>query len=105
MRLESVADPALQPGDMLLQMKSAAVCGTDIRIYRGRKTRGVRLPSIPGHEFTGDIVDTGGHAIWRTGDRVAVCPAEPAANAWRASRISVPSSLLLAMNWMAALPN
>ena len=77
MRLENVPDPALQLGDMLLRMQSAAICGTDIRIFRGRKTRGVRLPSIPGHEFTGEIVDTGGHADWRTGDRVAVCPALP----------------------------
>ena len=77
MSLEIAPDPVLQPGDMLLRMKSAAICGTDIRIYRGRKTRGVRLPSIPGHEFTGEIVDTGGHADWRVGDRVAVCPALP----------------------------
>lgn len=77
MQLETVPDPVLQPGDMLLRMKSAAICGTDIRIYRGRKTRGVRLPSILGHEFEGEIVEAGGHTNWSTGDRVAVCPALP----------------------------
>jgi hypothetical protein len=35
------------------------------------------LPSILGHEFTGAIVDTGGHAGWKTGDHAAVCPALP----------------------------
>ena len=77
MSLESAPDPVLQQGDMLLRMQTAAICGTDIRIYRGRKTRGVRLPSTLGHEFTGEIVDSGGHAQWRAGGRVAVCPALP----------------------------
>lgn len=77
MALETVSDPRLEPGDMLLRLSAAAICGTDIRIYRGRKTRGVRLPSILGHEFTGEIVDAGGHAGWKTGDHAAVCPALP----------------------------
>ena len=47
MALESVPDPVLQPGDMLLRLKAAAICGTDIRVYRGRKTRGVRLAVDP----------------------------------------------------------
>lgn len=80
MTLMSVPDPLLQSGDMRLRLRAAAVCGTDIRIYRGRKTRGVRLPSILGHEFTGEIVDTGGHAGWKSGELVAVCPALPCGN-------------------------
>jgi L-iditol 2-dehydrogenase len=35
----------------------------------------VRSPSILGHEFTGEIVETGGHGGWSAGDRVAICPA------------------------------
>ena len=75
MALETVADPAPQQGDLIIRMTAAAICGTDIRIYRGRKTKGVRRPSVLGHEFTGEIVDSGGHKGWKTGDRVAVCPA------------------------------
>lgn len=77
MALESVPDPALEPGDMLLRTTAAAVCGTDIRIFRGRKVKGVRTPSILGHEFAGTIVETGGHAGFRAGQAVAVCPALP----------------------------
>lgn len=75
MRLQSVADPVLQQGDMLLRMRAATICGTDVRIFRGRKTRGVRYPSILGHEFVGEVVETGGNAGWSDGDLVCVCPA------------------------------
>ena len=60
---------------MLIRVKAAAICGTDMRIFRGIKTRGVRLPSVLGHEFSGIIEDAGGNAGWREGQRVAVCPA------------------------------
>lgn len=69
--------PRLEPGDMLLRMGAAAICGTDIRIWRGRKIKGVRFPSILGHEFAGEIVEPAGHPGWRTGDRVTICPALP----------------------------
>ncbi len=70
----TVADPVLQPGDMLLKVRAATICGTDIRILRGKKTAGVRYPSILGHEFSGEIVDTGGHRAFTAGQRVGVCP-------------------------------
>ena len=70
----TVADPELQPGDMLLKVKAATVCGTDIRILRGRKTAGIRYPSVLGHEFAGIVVNTGGHAEFATGQAVCVCP-------------------------------
>ncbi|WP_233284903.1 alcohol dehydrogenase catalytic domain-containing protein [Agrobacterium tumefaciens] len=74
---ETVADPKLASGDLLIRVKAATVCGTDIRIFRGRKTAGVRYPSILGHEFAGEIVDTGGHGEFTCGEAVAVCPAIP----------------------------
>jgi L-iditol 2-dehydrogenase len=70
----SVADPQLQTGDLLLKVKAATVCGTDIRILRGRKTAGIRYPSILGHEFSGEIVETGGHRQFSVGQPVCVCP-------------------------------
>lgn len=72
---ETVAMPELQPGDMLLKVEAATVCGTDIRILRGKKTAGIRYPSIIGHEFAGEVMDTGGHAGYHAGQAVSVCPA------------------------------
>jgi L-iditol 2-dehydrogenase len=70
----SVADPELKKGDLLLKVKAATVCGTDIRILRGKKTAGIRYPSILGHEFSGEVVDTGGNKQFSVGQAVAVCP-------------------------------
>lgn len=50
---EQVPDPELGEGEILLRVKSCAICGTDIRILEGKKTRGVRYPSIIGHEIAG----------------------------------------------------
>lgn len=71
----TVPMPRLAAGDLLVKVKAATVCGTDIRILRGKKTAGIRYPSILGHEFAGEIADTGGHEQFRVGQAVAVCPA------------------------------
>lgn len=73
-RFKTVADPALQQGDMLLRVKAATVCGTDIRILRGTKTAGIRYPSILGHEFAGEVVEAGGNPGFHRGQAVCVCP-------------------------------
>lgn len=70
----TVADPVLEPGDMLLKVRAATICGTDIRILRGTKTAGIRYPSILGHEFSGEIVDAGGNRRFAKGQPVCVCP-------------------------------
>ena len=70
--------PALGPGDILVRVRAATICGTDLRIYAGSKTRGVRIPSILGHEFAGDIAAVGeGEGAWRAGQAVAVAPVIP----------------------------
>lgn len=73
-RYLTIADPQLQPGDMLLKVKAATVCGTDIRILRGKKTSGIRYPSVLGHEFSGIVMDGGGHSQFQIGQAVCVCP-------------------------------
>jgi L-iditol 2-dehydrogenase len=75
MGLETVPDPVPEAGGLVIRVKAAAVCGTDMRICKGIKTRGVRRPSVLGHEFSGVIEDTGGDPAWHRGQRAAVCPA------------------------------
>lgn len=84
--LEDTKDPALKSGDLLIRMRVATVCGTDIRIFRGRKTMGVRYPSILGHEFAGEVVESGGRPDFRIGDRVGLCPAIPCGHCHRCKR-------------------
>ena len=72
--LRDIAEPTLHEGDVLIRVRAATICGTDIRIFRGRKTAGVRYPSVLGHEFAGDVIETGGHAALNVGDRGSLCP-------------------------------
>ncbi len=70
--------PEAGPGELVLRVRAATVCGTDMRILSGRKTKGVRYPSIIGHEFAGEIVQTGaGVTQFRNGDRVCMDPVIP----------------------------
>lgn len=65
--------PRIEDGDILLQMQRAAVCGTDIRILEGKKTKDVRYPSVIGHEICGTVHSLGkdvtGYAV---GDKLAL---------------------------------
>ena len=70
----SIDEPKLEAGDMLLKVKAATVCGTDIRILRGKKTSGIRYPSVLGHEFSGIVANSGGNTSFAVGDAVCVCP-------------------------------
>ncbi len=71
--VEERPDPRPGPGDLLLRVGAAAICHSDIRVYRGQKK--ARPGVIPGHEIAGVIVDAGEDVSqFRPGDRVAVCP-------------------------------
>ena len=71
--------PPLEPGDCLLRVESALVCGTDVRIYEGKKKKNVTYPTVMGHEFSGTIVESNGllpHGL-AVEDLVAVYPILP----------------------------
>jgi L-iditol 2-dehydrogenase len=53
-----VATPAPGRGQALLRVKSTTVCGTDEKIFGGLFP-GTKFPHIPGHEFSGEVVELG----------------------------------------------
>ncbi len=72
MILEDLPTPAPRGSEVLLQVKAAGVCGTDLKIVRGRNRR-AKLPRVLGHEFAGEVVEVGPEVRLRTvGDRAAV---------------------------------
>ena len=76
--LTDMATPEAAPGELILRVRAATVCGTDLRILTGRKTKGVRFPSVIGHEFAGEVVQTGdGVSLFKVGDRVCMDPVIP----------------------------
>src|SRR5512137_463712 len=70
-----IEDPRPGEGEILLRVKACSLCGTDVRVLEGKKTRGVRYPSIIGHEFAGTIEEVGKDVKeFRCGERVSVAP-------------------------------
>jgi len=68
-RILPVPEPA--PGEVLLRVLVAGICGTDLHLHDGEF--GPSYPLTPGHEFVGEVVSTGAgvhHPI--VGDRVVV---------------------------------
>jgi L-iditol 2-dehydrogenase len=73
--LVEVSIPEPGPGQVLLRVRSASICGTDLHIVEGAFPR-VRPPVTLGHEFSGEVARVGsGVQGWREGDRVA-CESE-----------------------------
>lgn len=72
-RMERVADPvSLAATDNLLRVTATAICGSDLRLYRG-KVPGMEDGDILGHEFMGIVEETGpGVQHVKAGDRVVV---------------------------------
>src|SRR5690242_8095006 len=72
--IRDVPVPTCGPGDLLLKVLRAGVCGTDLHIYewdRWAQDR-VRVGVTTGHEFVGEIVAIGAEvAGFRVGERVA----------------------------------
>ncbi|MCF7934429.1 MAG: zinc-dependent dehydrogenase [Spirochaetia bacterium] len=76
-----IEKPVITDSDMLIRVRAAAICGTDSRILHGNKTKGVRIPSVIGHEFSGEVVELGSEVKdFSIGDRVCVDPVLPCGN-------------------------
>ncbi|MEM1509132.1 MAG: alcohol dehydrogenase catalytic domain-containing protein [Thermofilaceae archaeon] len=73
LRLEDVSVPRVGDGEVLLRVGSCGICGTDLHFYRGEWS--VKLPLIPGHEFSGAIEEIGAGVNWLREDMKVV--AEP----------------------------
>jgi len=73
---QDVPVPKPGPLEVLCKVDSVAICGTDLHIYEGRfPGRWPKIyPFIPGHEWSGTVVEVGSQAVelgWRSGTRVA----------------------------------
>jgi len=66
--------PLEHPDDVLIRVRAASVCGSDLHGYTG-KTGRRKPPLIMGHEASGEVVAVGGGVrSVRPGDRVALHP-------------------------------
>lgn len=67
---------ALNEKEVLVRVKAAGICGTDVHIYHGEKgSAEVTPPVILGHEFAGIVEAVGeGVTLTKVGDHVALDP-------------------------------
>lgn len=66
--------PVREPvgSEVLLRVGAAGVCGTDLKLFRGKNPR-LKLPLVLGHEFAGEVVALGPEVRQRKiGDRAVV---------------------------------
>jgi len=72
-KVEDVPDPKiLNSRDAIVRITSTAICGSDLHLYNGFVPT-MERGDILGHEFMGEVVETGpGVKSLKTGDRVVV---------------------------------
>ncbi|MHB8065781.1 MAG: galactitol-1-phosphate 5-dehydrogenase [Ruminiclostridium sp.] len=76
LRYEQVSTPEYKENEVLVRVRAAGVCGSDLD--RVMKTGTYSFPTIPGHEFSGEVAEVGSEVKdYKIGDRVAVAPILP----------------------------
>ncbi|HZJ55973.1 MAG TPA: L-threonine 3-dehydrogenase [Myxococcaceae bacterium] len=72
--MQDVPVPEIGPNDVLIKVRKASICGTDIHIWNwdawSQKT--IKVPMVIGHEFMGEIAKLGAEVTgFQVGDRVS----------------------------------
>lgn len=78
-RLETVPVPLVDHGELLVRVRTALTCGTDVKVYRrGYHALMIQPPALFGHELAGDIVAVGeGVTAFQAGERVVAANSAP----------------------------
>jgi L-iditol 2-dehydrogenase len=79
LQVEPVAVPRIGEGDILVRVKAALTCGTDVKVFRrGYHARMIIPPAVFGHELAGDIVEVGEKVTkFHVGQRVVAANSAP----------------------------
>jgi threonine dehydrogenase-like Zn-dependent dehydrogenase len=71
-RVETVDDPEIvNPRDAIIRVTSSAICGSDLHLYDG-VIPAMKPGDVLGHEFMGEVVETGADSTLTKGQRVVV---------------------------------
>jgi 2-desacetyl-2-hydroxyethyl bacteriochlorophyllide A dehydrogenase len=70
-RIDEVPRPEVGPGDLLVKVASAGICGTDLH-FRHMGPRFAGKPMPLGHEWAGEVIEVGADVTrFKVGERVA----------------------------------
>src|SRR5262249_39651987 len=79
LRIETIADPALAPGEVRVAVAYGGICGSDLHYFH-RGAVGdfaLREPLTLGHEVSGTVIETGDGVDVPLGTRAALDPSRP----------------------------
>ncbi len=79
LRVENIDMPKVGPGEILVKVKVATTCGTDLKIFQRGYVEGViECPTVFGHEWAGEVVAVGEDVSWlKEGMRVRAGNSSP----------------------------
>jgi L-iditol 2-dehydrogenase len=79
LQVEPVAVPIIHNGDILVRVRVALTCGTDVKVFRrGYHARMIVPPAVFGHELAGDVVAVAeGVTKFSVGQRVVAANSAP----------------------------
>jgi L-iditol 2-dehydrogenase len=79
LRIERVQVPKLDRGDVLVRVRAALTCGTDVKVFRrGYHAKMIRPPALFGHELAGDVAAVGSDVEgFHVGQRVVAANSAP----------------------------
>ena len=76
LEVSEVETPEISPDEVLVKVGANTVCGTDVRILRGEKTRGIAQDVVLGHELAGHVAEVGKNVEgYEVGAPVVMAPA------------------------------
>ena len=79
LRVETIDMPKIGLGEILVKIRAATTCGTDVKIFQRGYVEGViQYPTVFGHEWAGDVVKVGEGVSWlKEGMRVRAGNSSP----------------------------
>lgn len=73
LEVKEIADPVSVDGRVVMEVKKAGICGSDIHNWDNGAPEGL----VMGHEFSGVVLDPGSRTDLKVGDRVTSLPISP----------------------------
>jgi L-iditol 2-dehydrogenase len=85
LELREVETPSPGPGELLLEIRTALTCGTDLKLYRRGHPK-MPFPTPIGHEFAGVVIDAGAGAPFAVGTELMSVHTAPCGTCRRCRR-------------------
>jgi len=97
-QVERVPVPDVGPDEMLVRVRAALTCGTDLKVFlRGYHARMIMPPALFGHELAGDVVAVGERVTgFEIGQRIVAANSAPCLRCFycRRGRVNLCEDLL-----------